>query len=95
MAPYKRTDPGKIARNRELARKSIEAMEKPKVGPIEVIKDLDKRFRSYVGRRMKEKTERAMGYGPSPAIEGAYVKGLPSDISGAVTSLKSKKKSVA
>ena len=91
MAPHKRTDPGKLARDREAIRKSQEAMAKPKTDFFGTLKNIDKGIKQYFGRKFQENKEKAEGYGPNPRMEGAGVIDRPSPgqvRGGMVTGLK-------
>lgn len=68
MPAYKRTDPGKLAREREAIRKSQTATE---TGPRPTI--FEPLLKKIEMNRLR-RTAKRRGFGPAPQIQGALVK---------------------
>jgi hypothetical protein len=80
MSAYKRTDPGKLARDREAIQKSQASMNHPDHPAFEAIRGLFSALERKVARNANEGAiQRDFGapYGPSPLKTGAEVQGKP------------------
>lgn len=69
--PGKRTDPGKLARDRAAIRKDVESREKPerKESPLEL-------FIRGVKLKIEDRRRRGAGFGPPPRVPGALQHGF-------------------
>ena len=66
--PGKRSDPGKLAKEREKIRKDIEARENPQPNLLE-------RFITETKKKINIRRQRKSGYGPPPRVPGAMQHG--------------------
>jgi hypothetical protein len=69
MKPGQRSDPGKLAKEREKIRKDIEAREAPKTNPLQ---DLVTETKKKINIRRQRKN----GYGSVPQVPGALQHGF-------------------
>ena len=66
-SPGKRTDPGKLMKDRQAIQKDLEQRSRPK--PLEG-------FINLFQERLTEKKRKKAGYGSAPRVKGAFVSGF-------------------
>jgi len=72
MAAYKRSDPTKLAKEREQIAQSQEAM-KPQESTLSLFGRAIKQGVAQIGQKLQQNKERAEGYGGRPVLNGAQV----------------------
>ena len=72
MAAYKRSDPTKLAKEREQIAQSQEAM-KPQESTLSLFGRALKQGVAQIGQKLQENKDRAAGFGGRPVLNGAQV----------------------
>lgn len=73
MAAYKRSDPTKLAKEREAIAQSQAEMEKPQESTLSLMGRALKQGVRQLGQKLQQNRERAQGYGGRPTLNGALV----------------------
>jgi hypothetical protein len=73
MAAYKRSNPIKLAKEREAIAQSQAEMEQPQESTLSLVGRALKQGVRQLGQKLQQNRERAQGYGGRPTLNGALV----------------------